>query len=288
MASVRAGELVATVLLALLPLWFFFKAWRAETRSLRLANLALGCGLLMVVRPERVLPLQEGTSGTGLLIARLVLVLVAAVGFVLSVLAMRARGSDGGTGTARPVIALLLCLLLGFTNVGTAMVSWGMNPENNKPWEWTSAQRGYRLRLPSSTCVESRMENAEAAFVCRVQRMQAAVFTRPADAAGYATAIAELNTRMRDSSNEQDAPPVIEETRTEAGWSCTRATVTERASNGHGPVMTSIALIHWPERELLFTVMIEGELWASSDGVRQVLRETFQKAARGIHLSLGP
>ncbi len=287
MSAVRAGQFVGTMLFVLLPLWFFVKAWRAEKRSLRLANFALVCGLFLLVNPERILPLEEATQGTGLLIARIVLALIATVGFVLAVLAMRARRSDGGTGGARPVIALLLCLMLGCISGGMIVMSWGMNPENNQPWEWTSAQHGYRLRLPSSACVEGHVKNADAAFTCKVQRMQAAVFTRPADAAIYTATIADLRTQMRNSNNPLEAP-VIEDTRTEAGWPCTRATVVERARNGRGPIMVSIALVHWPEREMMFTVMFEGEIWATSDAVKNVLRETFLKAAHGIHLSLGP
>jgi hypothetical protein len=285
MNAERVGYLIGSMLVLLLPLWFFFKAFRAEKRSLGLANFALACGLCVLFRPERALPQGASPHDTGLLMARSALLLVGAVGFVLAVMAMRARTSDGGTGVARPVIALLLCLMLGVNSGGMVMMSWGMNPDNQRPWEWTSAQHGYRLRLPSSACVEGRMKDADASFVCGVQGMRAGVFARPANEAAYTAASLELINKLR---NPFLKAPVVEETRTEAGWPCTRATLVERAQNGSKPIMTSIALIHWPERQLLFTVMVEGEVWSASEAVSLVLRDTFQKSAQGIHLSLGP
>jgi len=103
--------------------------------------------------------------------------------------------------------------------------------------------------------------------------------------AAYTAARLELINKLHNPFRKA---PVVEETRTEAGWPCTRATLVERAQNGSKPLMTSIALIHWPERQLLFTVMVEGEIWSASEAASLVLRDTFQKSAQGIHLSLGP
>jgi hypothetical protein len=135
--------------------------------------------------------------------------------------------------------------------------------------------------------VESRENNADAAFTCEVQHMQAVVYSQPMDAGLYTAAITGLHAEVRGANNPQGTP-VFEATRTEAGWPCTRATVVGRVQNGGGPDMVSTAIVYWPEGERMFTVMLVGKYWSGSDANKTVLRETFTQAARDLQLSLGP
>jgi hypothetical protein len=285
-AGAQAGYIFATVLF-LLSLWFIFvKGLPEQKRSLKLANLALGCGLLLFAGPERF-PWPDAVRDGALLGSRLLLILVAVGGIVLAVMALRARAADGATGNAKSIIAMLLCGLMIFTSGGMMVMSHAMRPENDTSWEWRSAQYGYRLRVPSSGCVESKAKGADAAFVCRLRRMNAAVFAKPGNQAAYSATIEEMRAQALQTP-VQDGRPVDEVTHTEAGWPCYRTTLVESAREGHGPTLVSVAVVHWPEKDMVFTVLLEGEKWTVSEGATELVRETFKRDAHALQVSLGP
>ncbi|WP_224372960.1 hypothetical protein [Hyalangium versicolor] len=288
MGPERDAQVAVVVVTSLLVIWFFFKGIGTEKRSLSLANLAMACGLCVLMPQRQLLP-EGGTSSSALLLgAQLMMLVIGVIGLVLAVVALRARTSDGGTGVIRPVIASLLSLVLATSSGSVAMMSWRLSPMNNQPWEWISAKYNYRMRLPSSSCVESRMkdmEDVDGAFNCREQRMHVMVSARRASAAGYAAAVEEMRASGLGSNSRA---PVLETTSTEAGWPCTRKILVEPANGEHGPLLVSVALIHWPENGLLFTVVLEGDLWTSSEVNTAMLREHLTRSAQQLQLSLGP
>lgn len=287
LAPERAAETTVMVLFLLLPLWFFFKGLGANKRSARLANLALACGLLIFTRPEKLLSVASGAQGA--LRARAVLVAIAVLGIVLAVKALRVRAADGGTGKARPVIALVTCILLGWTSGGMIWMSRMLRPEQGPGREWTSERYGYRVRLPSSDCVEYTGEDktADGVFSCGLSRTVAKVFVQPADVAAYGAAVQAMRARTRDLKERLEGP-VNEDTRTEAGWPCARTFLVEAARDGKGPILVSTALVHWPEKGLMLTLIQEGQVWTMSDSTTALLRQSFIDSARALQRSPGP
>ena len=289
MGPERSAQLTVAVVMALLPIWFFFKGLGAEKRSLRLANFALACGLCALVPQRQFRPTAEGMNSALIFWAQLGMVLVGVTGLVLAGMALWARRTDGGTGVVRLMIASALSLLMVASSGFVATMSRSVSPENNRPWEWTSAKYDYRLRLPSASCVESRTEgkeNIDGAFNCREHRMRAMVSAERASAAEYAAAVEKMRTQARNSSSQEE--PVLESTSTEAGWPCTRMALVEPANGEHGPLMVSVALVHWPEHGLLMTVILEAEHWTVSEAGKVMGQEYFTRSARQLQLSLGP
>ena len=267
--------------------WFLLSALSAEQRSRRLANFALACGFFAMGRSPEHLFSAEGALKEALRIgAPMMMALIALVGVVLAVLALKVRGADGGTGVARPVIGLLLCVMMGMSKAFIALMSLTLSPATTQPWEWTSQRYDYRLRLPQE-CVEGKREGMDGAFHCGLKRMNAVVAVRQADAADYAAAVQKLRAKMSGSDLHQGAP-ITESTSTEAGWPCTRVTIVEKAREGQPPVLVSIALIHWPEHGLLFDVLLEGQIWPSSEEGKTMMHEYFTRSARELHLSFRP
>lgn len=143
-AGVRLGQYVGPALFILLILYFLYRATHSDSRSLRLANLSLCCGLAgwLLSTASAVLWILAAVSGL--------------IGVGLAVLASKAR-RDGGVGLVRVILALVLsvfAVLGGVSSYVLPALIEGRGGHLEGPgasaWTYHSKEHGYQMRLPSS------------------------------------------------------------------------------------------------------------------------------------------
>lgn len=143
------ADLIVRLLLVLPPVYFLVRALSAESRSRRLANFALLCGLLALTLPEDAICKFAGVSRSPvLLVSGVARVALACTGIVLAVFAFRARG-DGGVSGARPIFAGILSALHLLSGVG--MLIFGSVGTPGTPWVYQFKDGLWSMTLPSKS-----------------------------------------------------------------------------------------------------------------------------------------
>ena len=158
-AGFQLGRYLGAALFVVLILVFLHRASRSESRSLRLANLALSCGLtgLLLPRFGDSLWVFGALSGLG--------------GLALAIVAASARRRDEGAGLVRIIIALVISAIALLGNANHFLLPHlldGRRSPLEEPgasaWTHVSRTHDFQLRLPSSRWREASPGRSRIAF----------------------------------------------------------------------------------------------------------------------------
>jgi hypothetical protein len=285
------GRLIALLLGASLASYFVIRGINASSRSMRLANLALACGLFTFVLPERVFDLGD-SKGVVLLVSGVVHSVIGCAGVLLATTAIWAR-RDGGAGVARIVTAILLGL--GHVGMAGALLLYGgvareseriaEGEPGSDAWVYESPDGAFRLSLPSRDWqqVGSKKKGMVAAFrktpplllqaiVLRADRGQSKSGYDAAVTSQRQRAASEKEHKFRDGTNT-------------VGNSYSYLTLMDSGPSGE-KVFVGHCIVWCPSRQMIVEVIVEGMHKMTSETGRAVEKEAFDKAAEFICLSV--
>jgi hypothetical protein len=170
------GQLVGACLWALPLLYFLYRADRAKTLSLILANLCLCCGFGAALTGS--LLLLTSLARTPLMWTAVGLVCLA--GMSLGIAALVVRRRDQGTGIARPTIGLVISAFFSMGSVGGLLLPVLVDRRPARParpaptvpleepgtsaWVYSSPGDSFRLRLSSSSWKMISSDSKQATF----------------------------------------------------------------------------------------------------------------------------
>jgi hypothetical protein len=279
------GRLAAVVLFACLALYFLVRGLAPGPRSLRLANLALACGLTVFVLPEFALGLVPAEAPAVFLVSASVRVPVGIAGVVLAAKALGARG-DGGAGAARPVAALALSVLHAAAGLG--LLAFVSPAGTSSPWVYESPDGAFRLALPSGRWQKAptggdigivlfgRLGPHMQAVVRRVEREQTRDDFEEA---------AEAFRRVIAANPKRAALARFREEATAAGNLYSYCTLMDATPQGD-PVFVAHVVAWSPAKRVLVEVVCEGVPAMLSRTGRAAELHTFEKDAEAICLSV--
>src|SRR5262245_14370416 len=132
-AAENIGRFLGALLIAFPAIIFFWRGLGPGIQSRRLANLALFCGLAAFISPEALMRLSPNKHAGVYVGMGIVRVILAVTGIILSIRALTKR-ADGGVGVARPVVAILFCVVHLFIGAGSIVL--GVFNRDGTPWQY--------------------------------------------------------------------------------------------------------------------------------------------------------
>jgi hypothetical protein len=286
------GRLIALLLAACLASYFLVRGVNATSRSLRLANFALACGLFAFVLPERVFDVGS-SKAVVFLVSGVIHAIIGCTGVLLAAAAIWAR-RDGEAGIVRIVLGILFSVLhVGMS--GALLLYGGIAQESERiaegepesdQWVYASPDGAFRLTLPSRDWQEvgaTKKKWCAAAFrkkpplalqaiVLRAERAQSKSTYDDAVKSLRKRAETESQHRFRDGTNA-------------AGNTYSFCTLMDAGPAGE-QVFVGHSIVWCPKRQVIVEVIVEGIHKIASETGRAVEKEAFAKAAEFICLSV--
>jgi hypothetical protein len=142
------GSLLPILIFGCLPAYFLDRAFRSGTRSELLANLALACGLSVVVIGELAFSAGESNWSLRMRIGGVIRASLALTGLALAIAAFFAR-KDGGVGVTRPILGGLFSTLHLFVAGLMLLSTLALDP--GTPWEFAAPDDAFHFTFPSTS-----------------------------------------------------------------------------------------------------------------------------------------
>jgi hypothetical protein len=285
--SFQLGKACGFALFAFLPLLFLVNSFKARSRSLRLANLALFCGTSLCIMPEAYFaPLSRPIA----IVLALVRFVVAVTGIVLAILALVQRNNDHGTGIARSVTAmgfsaLHLLMACGLSLQQTPLFApIEIDPRNT--WVYTDPTHHYDLRLPSDSWKQFTDAKGKVSFGHRSPEMTCQVTSvKMGQTLRDYQAEAQRMTAYMDSTPVRKASSKHREGTTDKGNPFTYSTCMDTGSSG-GQVFVAGAVVFCQAKGLVVQFVFEGRPRMASKIGQDAEMKSFHTSAEYILLSV--
>lgn len=279
------GKWFGFLVFALFPVLFLRDAIRAATTSLRLANLALFCGLAFFIFPEVLIGRQE--RGPALAIAG-VRILLGMAGLVLAIFALVVRGRDHGTGVARPIVGLVLAGMHGLIGCVFLMqpIFSTTQPDPRTAWTYIDPTHGFQVQLPSNRWQQFTGDRGLVSFGHPRPKMLCSIIaTRAGQSQADYEAAARASTAYVDSSPARKTSAKHREGVTPQGDPFTLSTCMDNGSSGSQVYVATV--VHFCKKKgLVVQLVFEGQPTMMSQVGQETERSSFETAAEYILTSV--
>jgi hypothetical protein len=278
-----AGMLCALFLVAAPALIFLNKAITAKQRSLRLANLSLGIGLLSLFFPEAVLSASLSSASPLLhVVGGTIRMGLGVAGLVFGLLALASRTKDGGTGLVKPILGGALSCFLSLMGLSMFLLAFAHRPEAAAAsWVYESHENDFRMTLPSSSWTKQPCNDGIVAFVRNRPAMQVIVTSSQQETQEqYEGTLGRLQSVFDQLpgaklSQENGATP--------SGATFFYILRTSKNLVSSGDVFSALAVIRSKDRTII--LVFEAPIQSLSNMGKQTERKRFDETARQIFLS---
>ncbi|XYI00854.1 hypothetical protein ACMHYB_14255 [Sorangium sp. So ce1128] len=276
------GTLVGLLFLGLLPYRFLRNGLREDNKSRRQANLALACGLSILVFlplfgaawiPRPLMSVVGGAQ-----------VLLGISGVALAIASLRSRAKDERTGRTGAVLGGLISLLHALAGLSAVLVPFltDIRPDPGTAWTYTDPAQGFHVKLPSSRWRQVQGPKGETAFAHAAPRMQAIILsTKEAQTLESYEAAAASHREHLDRSKPCRSTVVHRRGTTPSGNPFTYSTCAESSPSG-GKTFVATSIVFCKERGLLVLILCEGQSKMLSSSFQDLENESFQAAASYI------
>jgi hypothetical protein len=271
-AAFQMGQMFGRGLFLLPLLYFLYRASRATTLSLQLANLALSCGLagLLLSGLGASLGILGGLGGLA--------------GVILAIVALSARRRDEGTGVVRPILGLVLSALATASSAATFLLPIFMDYQRGaaleepgaSAWTYRSRVHDFQLSLPSSRWREEPSEDGQIHFrhPARAQLLLEAVAAK--DEAAFEAGAREHTAYMDGAA--QGAKVEHRRGVNPKGCRYARSAVVELVEGRDNPVYVASTLIWCADKQTPTAGALVRVLFEGRPGTRATM-ELLQKTA---------